>query len=238
MTRLKLKKNIKKKILNILLLLFIIIFILSTFKVIISYYQDYKSNNLYTKIIDEYVETKNKEDVIDFKKLKSINEDIVGWIKVSDTNINYPIVKGSSDSYYLRRDIEKKHNQNGSIFMHYKNSRDFSDNNTILFGHNSNRNSLMFSDLRKLYDDKDKKDIKIYIYTQTEELIFDVYSIYLIDSTDFSILDINKNWFDKSERDFGIDKKDGRTITLSTCYKDSTKRIIVHGIEESLDEKN
>ena len=79
---------------------------------------------------------------IDFKALKSVNEDVVGWIYVEAVpSISYPIVHGTDNETYLHRTYEKNYNFAGTIFVDYENKGDFSDCNTLVYGHNM-KNSL------------------------------------------------------------------------------------------------
>ncbi|MBQ0038243.1 MAG: class B sortase [Clostridiales bacterium] len=84
--------------------------------------------------------------VVDFNALREINPDIVGWIYIEDTNINYPIAQGPDNSYYLSRMYNKQWDGCGCIFMDYLNSPDFSDSNSVIYGHHM-KNGSMFHDL-------------------------------------------------------------------------------------------
>ena len=125
--------------------------------------------------IDNSTEKKSK---IDWEYLKSINEDIIAWIEIEGTQINYPILKDNGNLYYLKHNYLKKYNSNGSIFTLDK--QPFEDYETLLYGHNM-RNDTMFSLLGN-YLDKDFlfAHQKINIYTPTfdyEGIIFSAYSI-------------------------------------------------------------
>ena len=84
---------------------------------------------------------------VDWKALAAINPDIIAWIYVPNTPINYPVVRGSDDEYYLHHDFERAQSsftENGCIFMKASNAVDFSDAGTFLFGHHLN-DGTMFS---------------------------------------------------------------------------------------------
>lgn len=83
---------------------------------------------------------------VDFDSLWAINPDVVGWIYIEGTKINYPIVQGSSNETYLYHLINGKYNRSGSIFMDYRNASDYSDQNTVIYGHHMADGS-MFADL-------------------------------------------------------------------------------------------
>ena len=88
---------------------------------------------------------------IDFASLKSVNDDVVGWIYVEAVpDINYPIVHGKDNETYLHRTYEKNYNFAGTIFVDYENKGDFSDCNTIVYGHNMKMVPCLLS-LRSLH---------------------------------------------------------------------------------------
>lgn len=88
---------------------------------------------------------------MDFSGLQEINPEIVGWIKGEGTGIDYPVMQADNNSYYLTHLYNGEYNNNGSIFMDYRNSGDFSDKNTVLYGHHM-RNGTMFGDLEQYKD--------------------------------------------------------------------------------------
>ena len=94
-------------------------------------------------------ENNNKE--LDFKALKTINEDVIGWIRVDGTGINYPILQGGDNDYYLARNYKKEWATAGSVFLDYRNAADFSDLFSVLYGHRMGYGK-MFSDVTKFSD--------------------------------------------------------------------------------------
>ncbi len=85
---------------------------------------------------------------VDFERLCSESDSIIGWIYCEGTEINYPVVQGSDNSYYVRRMPDGTYNKAGSIFMDFRCAADCSDTNTIVYGHNM-RNGSMFATLKK-----------------------------------------------------------------------------------------
>lgn len=83
---------------------------------------------------------------VDFDVLLEKNEDIIGWLYSEDTPINLPVVQSTDNDYYLRRLIDGTWNSSGTLFADYRNAGDFSDNNTIIYGHNM-KNKEMFGTL-------------------------------------------------------------------------------------------
>jgi SrtB family sortase len=73
---------------------------------------------------------------VDFNALREINPDITGWLICEDTNINYPIARGADNSRYLNRLYDGSRGKAGTLFLDYENSADFSDPNSIVYGHN------------------------------------------------------------------------------------------------------
>lgn len=85
---------------------------------------------------------------VDFAALQKANPDIVAWIYSLDTVINYPIVKGTDNVYYLHRLVNGQKNANGTLFMDCQNTGTFGDENTIIYGHHM-KNGSMFASLEK-----------------------------------------------------------------------------------------
>ena len=83
---------------------------------------------------------------VDFEALQAVNPDIIGWIYCADTIINYPVLQGEDNDFYLQHSYDKNPLKQGSIFIDVENKRDFSDRNTIIYGHHMNDGS-MFSEL-------------------------------------------------------------------------------------------
>ena len=82
--------------------------------------------------------------VVDFDALLETNKDVIGWIYIEGTKINYPIVQTVNNSYYVERMVNGQRNAAGSIFMDYRNESNFTDRNSILYGHNM-KNGSMFA---------------------------------------------------------------------------------------------
>ena len=93
---------------------------------------------------------------MDFSALKEINPDIIGWIRAEGTNIDYPIAQTDNNEYYLNHLYNKDWNSNGTIFADYRNTGDFSDRNTVIYGHHM-KNGTMFHALEE-YKDQDFYD--------------------------------------------------------------------------------
>lgn len=111
-----------------------------------------------------------KEPVIDFEALQSKNPDIVAWITIPGTAVDYPVLQAKDNDYYLHRDVERKESSAGSIFLDYEDSADFSGLHNILYGHHM-KNGSMFRDIVR-YKNQDYFDShrEIILYTPKREI--------------------------------------------------------------------
>jgi sortase B len=85
---------------------------------------------------------------MNFDKLKALNSDVAGWLTLEGTLIDYPVVQSKDNDYYLRHTIEKKPSKTGALFLDYRIRGDFSDFNTIIYGHNL-KSERMFGTLAR-----------------------------------------------------------------------------------------
>lgn len=178
---------------------------------------------------------------IDFEALKAINGDVIGWIYAPDSEINYPIVKGSDDEFYLDHLFDGSKNKNGCLFVEQKNNPDFSDDNTVIYGHNMASGSMLAGILR--YEKKGYIDTHPYMFIFTEDKNYrmeilsgyvtepesEAYKIRLGGAEGFRqwILDVaKKSAFNVNMK---LTTKD-RMVTLSTCsYEYKNARFVLHG---------
>lgn len=112
----------------------------------------------------EKEEPKNRYLEIDFAGLKAVNPDVIAWIQIPALDISYPVVQGKDNAYYLHHLFSGESNINGSIFVDCHNQPDFTDQNTIVYGHNM-KNGSMFGTLDK-YQDKElfEQHPEFYLY--------------------------------------------------------------------------
>ena len=184
----------------------------------------------------------NEQKLIEkYSDLLLINDETVGWLKVNNTKIDYPVVKGVDNNYYLKHDFYKNENFNGWIYMDYRNNVDALDKNTIIYGHNM-KSGMMFGTLpyvAKEYWYNNDDNLIISFNTIHEKLNFQIFSIYTIDVTnDYLYTNFSSNqeylsFIDKiksrSIKDFGISiNEHDHILTLSTCQDNSKKRLVVH----------
>lgn len=90
----------------------------------------------------------SKEDSLSFEELKSLNPEVIGWISVYGTKIDYPVVQADNNQKYVNTDVKGEYSLSGSIFLDYHNKKDFTDFNSILYGHHMEQ-SAMFGDIGK-----------------------------------------------------------------------------------------
>lgn len=239
----------KKRILNIAIyLILFLILICSGFKLYF-WYKDKKNNDEATEQLKNNVKlekikkdnSNNEKYIVDFKKLKSENSDVVAYIKVNNTNIEYPIVKTSNNNFYLNHSFDKSKNSRGWIFADYKNKFDNTDKNIVIYGHNM-RDESMFGSLKNIlneewYNNAENKNITF--LTEKENYIYKVFSIYKIESEDYYIKTNFKNDEDyekflntiknRSIKNFDINLNiNDKIITLSTCANNNKYRIVLH----------
>ena len=239
------KKKYNKIYLIIMINLCIIGVLYSTYKII--YWKD--SNNENNKIIEDInkdieVNT-NEEDNskynINFDNLKKKNSDTVAYLKVNNTKIDYVVVKGKNNEYYLTHNFNKKANAGGWVFADYNNRFDGSDKNIVIYGHNM-KNGSMFGTLYKVLNKKwyrNKDNHKIVFVTEEGEYTYQVFSVYSIKAEDYYIntkfKDDNefktfvKKLKKRSKYDFkvSVDEND-KILTLSTCNTGGRNRTVLH----------
>ena len=92
---------------------------------------------------------------IDFQSLYEVNPDVMGWIRIDDTPVDYPVVQGDDNDYYLNRSFKRSKSSSGVPFLDFTNSFDPMDSNLVIYGHNmGNGKTTMFSSLLKYYDEE------------------------------------------------------------------------------------
>lgn len=171
----------------------------------------------------------------DFPKMKSEkNKDIVGWLTVDNTDIDYPLVQGEDNDYYLKHSLNNKESSGGWIFVDSRNTMDDWDKNTIIYGHNM-RNGSMFGTLKRIINSK--IDAPIYIYTEKHKYRWKIISVYNIPETtdyletsfasDEAFADFVKMIVGRSKFNYNTEVAyEDYLLTLSTCYTHYTRTVI------------
>ena len=180
------------------------------------------------------------QNPVDFADLISINPDICGWLKIRALDISYPVVQGEDNDFYLHRTFEKTDNFAGCIFMDAANQEDFSDQNTVLYGHNM-KNGSMFGKLNWLREKKTYEKSK-YFWVFSRDLIrqYRIISGMVVNKSGEFYMNV---YTEKEYEDHLINAmknseldNDGvtvctsdRIVTLSTCTGDDATRFVVLG---------
>ncbi len=184
------------------------------------------------------------EEQLKVAELQKENPDIFGHIKIPETRVDYPLVQGKDNIFYLERDEFKKSTINGAIFLDEVNNNDLTDRNSIIYGHRMN-SGAMFADLHKFADKEFfEENREITIYTPKEVLTYKVFAAYKTDDTylpskwDF---EDDEEWqkylaqIGSKDKNANISNikitNDDKIITLSTCVRyEGNNRYIVQGV--------
>ncbi len=180
---------------------------------------------------------------IDFKHWKETNEHIYAWVSIEDTNIEYPILQHPTDNaYYLDHTVDHVAGLPGSIYTENRNTKDFSDFNTLIYGHNM-KDGSMFKHLHKFRDKEffDTHDT-VMIYTEDQSLTYKIYAA-VIYSNDHILIKYDnasvedRQAFIQSLHDIKSSTKlfregmtideNSKLITMSTCTGDTNTRLLV-----------
>lgn len=203
------------------------------------------------KSSDKKNTSSKKSDVkngdVNFTELWKINTDIYAWIKIPNTNIDYPILQtDGDDAFYLEHNYKKEYEFAGSIYTEKLNSKDFSDPNTLIYGHNM-LNGTMFRTLHNFRDpDFFANNPYIYIYLPDRTLTYEIFAAYEYDdrhilySFDFSDKDVYAEYLAYAtnptdsmmcnRREIEV-TTDDKIVTLSTCLGNiDTSRYLVQGV--------
>ncbi len=185
---------------------------------------------------------------IDFAKLQAEHPEVCAWIKIDGIDeISYPVLQSSpdkDDNYYLNRDLEGNTRNTGSIYIQKLNNKDFTDPNTLIYGHDT-FNGTLFGQLKKFRDKTFFDEHRtIFIYTPDRVLKYEIISAFVYDdrhilnSFNFNIENECQEFFNECVNPKSLVKQvvDGATlttndkiITLSTCTSNKSERYLVVG---------
>jgi sortase B len=245
--------EVKKWLKWIVVTVVIAIFLFSLVKVLM-YYQDGRmarqlnedmkqivdSETVYTFVQDEYGNQKiqatleQAEDI--YNALQKVNEDMIGWISIADTEVDYPVMQAKDNAYYLNRSIEKEYSARGSIFMDCQNVED--DSHIVLYGHNM-LDGGMFGDMELYVEEEYFKEHPIIEFDMYgKRMRWEIFSIHFGDDRPYQVKFSNDRNFQKyidemitsAIYDTGIDAtKEDIVLSLSTCAsRSSDERFVVH----------
>ena len=227
------------------------------------WYLDNKQNDFLKQDLNKYIITKNQEpnnvippvytqitdenDIsieqfnVDFDSLIEQNPDCIGWIRIINTNISYPVVQTTDNDYYLTHNIKLNKNGAGWIFADYRNNFTALDQNTIIYGHNR-RNGTMFSNLQFYLDEdfcSNPNHSFINFVTPQKKYLAELFSVYKVSSDDVELNNTFETttkfqetidtWKAKSIFTFDTEvSQNDKVITLYTCDDDTDYRILLH----------
>ena len=177
---------------------------------------------------------------VDFSQLSSVNSDVTGWLYSDGTVINYPIVQCSDNDYYLNHRFDGTYSSFGTLFTDYRGSADFTDRQTLLYGHNMD-NGSMFASLLK-YRNQSYYDEHPYmlLYTPEKTYIVALFSAYVAATDDWCYQRVYSDeeygsYLDyvESQSDFQSQvtvTENDRIVVFSTCaYDFDDARYVVFG---------
>lgn len=180
---------------------------------------------------------------IDFDSLRSINTDVIGWIYVEALDgVSYPVVRGTYNDQYLHMTYEKNYNFAGTIFIDYENKADFSDCNTLVYGHNM-KNGSMFGQLKNFSKDDSayNKSKYFWIFTPEKNYRYEIISAYTtaVNSDTYTLFKgpgqefvdymnkiVSYSDIKTTPGELGVEDK---IVTLSTCTGNESTRYVVQG---------
>lgn len=239
-------KKKSKILITLIQIVLIAVIIFSGIKIIEWIKSNKKNKDIMSEIkenvvINNETDSNNEEYKIDFAKLKQKNSDAIAWIKVNGTDIDFPVVKGTDNSYYLTHNFDKEKNKAGWIFADYRNKFDGTDKNIIIYGHNM-KNGSMFASLKDVikeewYNNENNKYIAL--ITENENCKYQVFSVYQTETEEYYLQTNISNFEEfvekikgRSKKNFNMDIKETDSIlTLSTCADNTKYRVVLHAVK-------
>lgn len=236
-----------KKILSLILLIIIFFCAMKIYQKRLGYYtdsRDYDNLRALSPLSDSSINKNPEEhnqDAESEKNLKNINSDYRFWIKVEGTNIDFPVVQGEDNDFYLHHNFNKEKSFSGSIFVDSENNLN-DDSNIVVYGHNM-RNDTMFAQIKHFKNENFFNANKyVTLYRDGKKSKFEIFSVYQENAKDLEseikINFSNKDDYEKYLKDQeekslfkreGIDlNSNDRILTLITCgYDFVNARIVV-----------
>ena len=240
----------KRKIISVIQVLLVIVLAFSLYKI----YSYQKDNQAYKAIDNDYKvmrdksieknkEQSNKEEVdpeieaarLFVRELNKSYPQVVARLLIENLDMDYPIVQGEDNSFYLNHDYMGNYHPFGAVFMDYRNSFDLSDQNTIIYGHNV-KSGYVFNSLNKYRNPKYvEKNPYIAIDSIKERFVYEIFAVYDADQyEDYRSPSYDEKNFEEllsrvGEKNFlnkQLPNADDKILTLSTC-SDVNDRMVV-----------
>ena len=188
--------------------------------------------------VKQYIsEDENGYREIDLEGLRQKNPDIIGWLTLDGTKIDYPILKTNNNQYYLSHNYLKEYAYSGSIYVDWQNSDDFSDDYTLIYGHNTN-NDVMFGPLRHYDEDAFfEKNTTGTLYTLHGAYKLTINADLITDKDDDNVYDVSeykdkgdlvRNYVRQKASHYREFNQDYKIITFTTCQGEANMRQVVY----------
>lgn len=248
---------------NMLILLFAVLFTVSVYHVFKYYRQSEAQKNMYNNLV-EIVQSKEQDNIVDEPKtqvqysdkkemlpelaeLYSLNSDLVGWIKIEDTNINYPVMQSVNEpNFYLKHGFDKSYTEYGCPYVQENCNLQIPSDNIVIYGHHM-KNGTMFADLEKYKSQDFWKEHKTVLFnTLTDKQEYEIVAVFksvvsnddsdtfkyyqFVDAENYEeFYDFISMCKELSLYDTGVVAEYGeKLITLSTCeYSQANGRLVV-----------
>ncbi len=222
---------------RVLSIITFIMFVISFIRIVLYVNNSFKNKKI-TNITSKYIiPVRESEYLVNFDILKSMNSDTTCYLIINSIDLKYVVLKAKDNKYYLNHNFNKEYSGSGWIFMDYRNKLDGSDKNIVIYGHNMKDNS-MFGNLSLLLKST-YKDSLITLIKEDGVHKYKIVSSYVIDSEEY----YNTVYFESDEKfslfldvikyrsniDYKLDlNTNDNILTLSTCYRDTNKRTVIH----------
>ena len=250
------KKNQKRAAFDVvsgtILIVAVCVFVFSLYQLVMMLVPYHTGGQEYDEIKDLAITSDGGAEgfSVDFDALLEINPDTIAWIRFDEPSIiNYPVVKSADNNEYLTKTFAENDNKLGAIFMDMRNSSDFSDRNTIIYGHHLNVSPDMFSRLH-LYEDEEfcKEHPDFYIYTPDGSVrTYTVFSAGVVNavSDNYDIEFASDEEFEqyiqtcRDSSNYQVDvyvNAQSQIVSLSTCTGDQRdERFLLQGVLTAVD---
>lgn len=267
--------DISKPLYRIVVAALVLSFLFSVYAILVDFVDRVETRKELTSLVEDYISKKESLPVVlpsveetsdesidsdglqhtedktcikvDWSALAAVNEDIIGWLSISESSINYPVVQGEDNNEYLSTSFHGRKSKYGSIFMDFRNTAD-ADNFIVMYGHNmGNSEKEMFSELQAIANSSDLErfSVKFYEPERTREFRIFATRMVTLNSTETvnEVYCFNENSDEYYENIIGriLSHADrttdietgGQVLILSTCKKPGNKydRVIVYCVE-------
>ena len=249
-SRQKKKNGLFDKVTMVILVVAVCVFAFSLYQLVRTMVPYYSGGKEYDKLKNKAITVQEQTDdsgddsgdtfKVDFDVLLQENPDTVAWIRFDEPSIiSYPVVKSADNKEYLTKTFSANDNKLGAIFMDMRNTSDFSDKNTMIYGHNM-KNGSMFGKLKQMYESEKYKDSKyLWICTPNGKYRYEIFSMQYakVGSDVYTLFSAHDEQFEayvkKMAKQSKVDMKalglgqDDYVVTLSTCTSDESVRFVV-----------